>query len=186
MHYYLFCDTETGGLKPNQPILQLGWQVVASCGSVVKRGDYFFLPDWDLCDEKALSVNSLYPEVLSPILALQNLDGLIDFDTALSRLVADMQAYKAPFVAYNSPFDVAMIRGNSTRPGAFNDALEKFGEIDVMQPARRYLSSETWLKQTTAYLNIVGEYPPENAHTAHADIDMTRAIYFKLKAEKAI
>ncbi|MDY0137797.1 MAG: 3'-5' exonuclease [Thiomicrospira sp.] len=186
MQYYLFCDTETGGLNPDQPILQIGWQVVASCGSVVKRGDYFFWPDWDKVDEKALAVNGLYPHVLESIITLQNLDGFVDFDNALSRLVADMHDYKAPFVAYNSPYDVSMIRGNAKCRDDFDAALSEFGEIDVMDPARQFLKWDKWLKQTVAYNKITGHAPPDNAHTAHADIDMTREIFFKLQAVNAI
>lgn len=180
MEYFCFCDTETGGLEPGQPILQMSWHIVASGGLTVKRENHYFMPSsWDNVSEEALRVNGLWPVVLAEKIAEQ---GAITFEQAAQKLAADMFDYKAAFVAYNAPYDIAMINGclQGSTARTLKGLLKAPNVIDVMEPSREFLKVERWLKLVKAYEQITGKPPREDAHEAEADIFMTRDVFFKL------
>lgn len=180
MEYFVFCDTETGGLNAGQPVLQMSWHVVASGDLTVKRENFYFMPEsWDNVDENALRVNRLWPDKLAEKVQEQ---GVISFLDASHKLIDDLRNYKAAFVAYNAPYDVAMILGmlSGVNARSLKSLLSGKNVIDVMKPSREFLKIERWLKLVNAYEEITGNKPREDAHEANADIEMTREVFFKL------
>ena len=187
--YYCFCDTETGGLNAGQPILQLGWQITNGADYVIKRETFFFEPeDWCEVDPFAIKVNGLSKEAMASIMAIQHQEmRAISLSDAVDLMVKDMGNYQAAFVAYNSDFDIKMIRALIDDTSKLDHALKDYGCIDTMDPASKILHCDKWLSLVKAY-RLLGGDPKflSNAHEAHADIDMTRFIFKRLKEANAL
>ena len=175
----IFLDVETGGLRIQDPLLQVAYIIEAADGSELKNDIRIYAKKED-CDAKALEINRL-----NPTKGLKNSNAFLRFKTDLDKYIKFGKYY---FIGYNShSFDSTFIRKWFTENCVrYNDYIYN-PSIDLMLIAAGFCIGQRDklgnFKQVTVARSLGVEVDSKKLHDASYDVEVARQIFNKIKNE---